>query len=71
MQWFVWLKNFKGGCEPQLWAVDYAEGPAPYYRTDCHREVAERIVQKIKLPPDEQNITLAQAIEKNRSNPGV
>jgi hypothetical protein len=64
MKWFVWLKNLKGGYDPQLWSDDYADGPAPYYRADCHREIAERLAQKIKLPPEEQNITLACAIEK-------
>jgi len=64
MHWFVWLRNIKGGYDPQLWLDDYTEGPAPWFRADCHREITERVAQKIKLSPDERNISLAHAIEK-------
>lgn len=64
MRYFIWLKNLRGGVDPQLWDRDFSEGLAPYYREDCHRMVSEKILQKIELIGADQNISLAEAVAK-------
>ena len=64
MEYFVWIKGPTGKPSAQLWAHDYSDGIAPYYRQDCHREISESILLKIKLPLTEKEMSFEDAKRK-------
>lgn len=66
--YFVWLRNGRGGFDPQLWSRDFSiekmGGGATSHTADMPHIVCERLVKKHKLPPEDANLTLDDAIRK-------